>query len=96
MKVIVANNTVTALSKEFIGKEDELAEKLGFTDYEIVNAENAPDFTTEEEKILAKIKQLEAEVTQRRLREAVLTAAGKAWLDAQEKAIEVERNKLTT
>lgn len=44
---------------------------------------------------LAKIKQLEAEVTQRRLREAVLTAAGKAWLDAQEKAIEIERNKLT-
>ena len=43
---------------------------------------------------LTAIQSLESEITPRRIREAVLTAEGKAWLDAQEKAIELQRNKL--
>lgn len=40
---------------------------------------------------LAEILRLENEVTQRRLREAVLTAPGAAWLEDQEAAIAVQR-----
>ncbi len=41
-----------------------------------------------------KIYELEAAVTQRRLRDAHLTDDGKKWLDDQEKLIAVERAKL--
>ena len=41
-----------------------------------------------------KIWELEMAVTPRRLRESVLTADGKTWLDDQEKLIAVERAKL--
>ena len=40
---------------------------------------------------LAEILRLENEVTQRRLREAVLTQEGAAWLEAQEAAIAAQR-----
>lgn len=43
---------------------------------------------------LAKIKKLEAEVTERRKREAILTDEGRAWLQAQEQKIQKEREKL--
>lgn len=43
---------------------------------------------------LAEIERLEAEVTNRRLREAVLTQAGADWLAAQEALIAAERAKL--
>ena len=41
-----------------------------------------------------KIDQLEMAVSLRRLRDSVLTADGKTWLDDQEKLIAVERAKL--
>ena len=41
-----------------------------------------------------KIEQLEAAVTPRRIRDSILTADGKTWLDDQEKLIAVEREKL--
>lgn len=43
---------------------------------------------------LEKIMVLEAAVTPRRMRDSVLTADGKTWLDDQEKLIAVERGKL--
>ena len=44
--------------------------------------------------VLDKILDLEAAVTPRRMRDSVLTADGKTWLDDQEKLIAVERAKL--
>ena len=41
-----------------------------------------------------KIYELEAAVTPRRLRDAVLTEDGKAWLTNKEQAISAERSKL--
>ena len=41
-----------------------------------------------------KIEALEAEVTQRRLRDSVLTADGKTWLTNKEAEIATERDKL--
>ena len=41
-----------------------------------------------------KIDQLEMAVSPRRMRDSVLTADGKTWLDDQEKLIAVERAKL--
>jgi hypothetical protein len=41
-----------------------------------------------------KIFELENDVTQRRLRDAVLTDDGKTWLEAKEEEIAVERGKL--
>ena len=49
----------------------------------------APTLTT-----LEKIMVLEAAVTPRRLRDSILTADGKTWLDDQEKLIAAERSKL--
>lgn len=43
---------------------------------------------------IARIYELEAEITQRRLRDAVLTQEGRDWLNAQEALIEIERVKL--
>tara|TARA_R100000656_G_scaffold108227_1_gene80330 strand:- start:164 stop:409 length:246 start_codon:yes stop_codon:yes gene_type:complete len=43
---------------------------------------------------LAEINRLEAEVTQRRLRDSVLTADGKTWLTNKEAEIATERAKL--
>lgn len=43
---------------------------------------------------LARIFELEAEITQRRLRDAVFTQEGRDWLNAQEALIEIERVKL--
>ena len=40
------------------------------------------------------IETLEAEVTPRRIREAVTTASGKTWLEAQNEKINIERAKL--
>ena len=45
-------------------------------------------------KTLDKIIDLEAAVTPRRVRDSILTADGKTWLDDQEKLIAVERAKL--
>lgn len=44
--------------------------------------------------VLDKIIDLEAAVTPRRIRDSILTADGKTWLDDQEKLIAVERAKL--
>ena len=44
--------------------------------------------------VLDKIEKLEAAVTPRRVRDSILTADGKTWLDDQEKLIAVERAKL--
>ena len=41
-----------------------------------------------------KIYELENAITPRRMRDSVLTADGKTWLDDQEKLIGVERGKL--
>ena len=41
-----------------------------------------------------KIDELELAVTPRRIRDSILTAEGKTWLDDQEKLIAVERAKL--
>lgn len=41
-----------------------------------------------------KIAEAEAQITPRRLREAVLTQAGRDWLAAQEEKIKAERGKL--
>ena len=49
----------------------------------------APTLTT-----LEKIMVLEVSVTPRRLRDSILSADGKTWLDDQEKLIAVERGKL--
>ena len=52
--------------------------------------------TDKSESVLAqeKIEQLEIAITPRRIRDSVLTADGKTWLDDQEKLIAVERAKL--
>ena len=42
----------------------------------------------------AEIAKLEAEISPRRVREAVLTAEGKTWLEDQEALIAIERAKL--
>ena len=41
-----------------------------------------------------KLQALEMDVTPRRIRDSILTADGKTWLDDQEKLIAVERAKL--
>lgn len=90
-KVIVANNTVTVPSKDFAGKESELAKKIGLVDYAIMDEANVPDFTPESEKIAKKIAQLET--IPRRIRER-LAALGDEYAIAEEEAIKTERNKL--
>lgn len=42
----------------------------------------------------AEIARLESEITNRRLRDAVLTPAGKTWMENQETLIAAERAKL--
>ena len=49
---------------------------------------------SEKDKVLSKIKILESEVTQRRLRDAILSDEGKSWLIDIENQIEVLRGKL--
>jgi len=43
---------------------------------------------------LKEISRIEQTITRRRIRDSVLTADGKTWLDDQEKLIAVERAKL--
>lgn len=43
---------------------------------------------------MAKLLSLEGEITPRRIRDSVLTADGKTWLENKEKEIGVERAKL--
>lgn len=50
---------------------------------------------TASEMILAEIAAMEAQITQRRLREALRTSQGAAWLAAQDDAIAVLRAQLT-
>jgi hypothetical protein len=45
-------------------------------------------------KATSEIARLESLITPRRMRDSVLTADGKTWLDDQEKLIAVERAKL--
>ena len=46
------------------------------------------------EAIKAQIKALEASITERRYREAILTDEGKAWLEGVEEQIQTLRNQL--
>ena len=85
MKVIVTDRKIITPSKEFIGKEVELAESLGLVDYEIMDIENVPDLRTDAEIAQQAIAALEAQITPRRLREAVLGDNG--WLAAKEAEI---------
>jgi 4-amino-4-deoxy-L-arabinose transferase-like glycosyltransferase len=63
---------------------------------------NEPSPLSEEESIAqinsmvaqGKILELESAVTPRRLRDSILTADGKTWLDDQEKLIAAERSEL--
>ena len=89
MKVIVTDRKIITPSKEFIGKEVELAESLGLVDYEIMDIENVPDLRTDAETAQQAIAALEAQITPRRLREAVLGDNG--WLAAKEAEIAVLR-----
>jgi len=91
MKVIVTSAQVITPSKDFVGKEDELAAKLGLLEYQIIDAADAPDLTPDSVKVAAQIAALEYEITPRRLREAVLTAEGKTWLTNKEAEIEALR-----
>jgi hypothetical protein len=90
MKVILHNGKATVPSKDFIGKEDELAAKLGITNYTLVD--EAP--INPQEEILRQIYILEAQITRRREREAILTTEGKTWLQNIEAQIETLRNQL--
>ena len=89
MKVIVSDRKTITPSKDFIGKEAELAESLGLVDYEIMDIENVPDLRTDAETAQQAIAALEAQITPRRLREAVLGDNG--WLAAKEAEIAVLR-----
>ncbi|MEE9356615.1 MAG: hypothetical protein V3U75_13580 [Methylococcaceae bacterium] len=40
------------------------------------------------------IARLERQVTNRRMREAILTPEGRDWLEAQENLVSIERNKI--
>lgn len=62
------------------------------TDADTIDAK-APSWAKKEEAKI-EIQILEGAITPRRMRESVLTADGKAWLDDQEKLIAVERAKL--
>ena len=58
-------------------------------------AEEAQDVTDAATRvIMQKIESLEAEVTQRRLRDSVLTSDGKTWLTNKEAEIATQRAKL--
>ena len=46
------------------------------------------------EKITLEIEKLEWEITPRRIRDSVLTADGKTWLENKEAEIKLERDKL--
>ena len=61
------------------------------TEDEIIAAWPAAEIKQEAQRLLIK---LEEEITPRRLRDAVLTADGKTWLENKEKEIAVERAKL--
>lgn len=50
--------------------------------------------TLEKVAALRKIAEIEAQITPRRLREAVLTQAGKDWLTARDDEIKAERVRL--
>lgn len=52
-----------------------------------------PPAPTAEQVILSQIAAIEATITQRRIREAALTEAGKAWLAEQDAAIAALRAK---
>ena len=91
MKVIVTPTQVITPSKDFIGKEHELAAKLDLQEYQIIDAVDAPDLTPDSVKLAAQIATLEYGITPRRLREAVLTAEGKTWLTNKEAEIEALR-----
>jgi len=93
MKVIFTANKVITPSKEFIGKEHELAAKLDIQEYQIIDVGDVPVIPNDED--IQEIARLESLITPRRLREAVLTESGAAWLVNIEAQISVERNKLT-
>lgn len=57
----------------------------------ILEAKNTP---THNQSILQQIAVIEATITQRRLREAVTTTAGAAWIAAQDAAIAALRAQL--
>ena len=42
----------------------------------------------------SRIRSIEAEITPRRIREAILSTAGKAWLDAKSKEIDLVKESL--
>ena len=74
----------------------------GGVEYWIVDADaktvtfnkSASDADTARIIVMSKIYNLEAEVTPRRLRDAVLTSDGKTWLANKEAEIATERGKL--
>ena len=93
-KIIVTGSAVIAVSKEFEGREDELAAKLDLQEYQVVEAKADKDFRTENEKVKERIAELESQITARRRDEAIL-GVDKGWLANQRELINIERNKLT-
>ena len=75
-------------SLTWVDVADDTTEKDTYVDDAVVKYVE-PVLTT-----LEKIMALESAVTQRRIRDSILTADGKTWLDDREKLIAVERAKL--
>jgi len=92
MKVIfTANKTITP-SKDFIGKEHELAAALDIQEYQIIDVKDVP--INPRDEAAQEIARLEGLITPRRLREAVLTSEGATWLADIEAQINNQRSKL--
>lgn len=89
MKVIIHDGKVTIPSKDFEGKEQELAEKLGITTY--ILADEAP-FDTQG-NILKQIYLLEKQITKRRIREAIISGDA-SFIENIENQIETLRSQL--
>jgi len=73
---------------EWVDVADDTTEQDTYVDGEVVK------YVAPVPTVLDKIIDLEAAVTPRRVRDSILTADGKTWLDDQEKLIAVERAKL--
>lgn len=94
MKVIVTSTKIITPSKDFVGREHELAAALDIQEYQIIEAAGVPDLRSEAEKAREELQRLESTITPRRLREATLTEEGKAWLASVETLINQQRSKL--
>jgi hypothetical protein len=93
-EVTVADNTPCHSGKNGGLPRMYSPEELAIIDAEQAAAQAILDAEAPVRNAKAEIARLEGEVTQRRLRDAILTTEGKAWLTTHEAKIATERNKL--